>query len=133
MQPAYDLFVSYAHRDREAVRAFVQAAREEGVRVFFDETGVPVFDSIQKRIEQGIAQSRVLLAWYSVSYARSRACQWELAAAYLCGPGERVLVFNPAPGTDHIQPRALLDRLFAGPNGSGCLPREVKRRAAGLE
>ncbi|MDQ6704616.1 MAG: tetratricopeptide repeat protein [Acidobacteriota bacterium] len=130
MEPVYDVFISYAHKDREPVRALVPAFSSEGLRVFIDETGIEAFGSIQRRVEQGIARSKVLLAWYSINYAKSRPCQWELAAGYVCGSGERVLVVNPEQRTDHIQPRSLLDRLFAAASDPGQLARDVKRRVA---
>src|SRR4051794_40419551 len=108
----YDVFISYAHTDREAVRTLTAELRAEGMRVFVDEAAVEAFSSIQQRVEQGIAKSKTLLAWYSPDYSRSRACQWELAAGYMCGGAERVLVVNPGLGDGHIQPRSLLDRLF---------------------
>jgi hypothetical protein len=83
MDPLYDVFISYAHKDKEPVCALVAALQSEGLRVFIDESEVENFNSIQSRVEQGIARSKVLLAWYSVEYARSRACQWEVAD--ICG------------------------------------------------
>jgi pentatricopeptide repeat protein len=132
VSPAYDVFISYAHKDKEAVGALVAALRAEGLRVFIDEAEVGSFHSIQSRVEQGIAKSKVLLAWYSVDYARSRACQWELAAGYLWGSGERVCVVNPTSGTDHIQPRSLLDKLFATASDPTQVARDVWIRAAGV-
>src|SRR5581483_8544231 len=63
--------------------------------------------------------------WYSCNYARSCACQWELSAAYVSSSGERVLLVNPEAGTDHIQPRSLLDRLFASADDLNSLARKV--------
>jgi tetratricopeptide (TPR) repeat protein len=130
MEPEYDVFVSYAHNDREPVCELAAALRAEGLRVFIDDTEVEPFASIQERVARGIAGSKVLLAWYSDNYARSRACQWELAAAYLCGSGDRVCVVNAALGTEHIQPRSLLDRLLADAGCPGKLAQDIGRRAA---
>jgi tetratricopeptide (TPR) repeat protein len=127
---AYDVFISYAHKDQEPVRAFVRGLSAEGVVVFIDDTEIEAFGSIQRRVEQGIAKSKVLVAWYSTNYSKSRACQWELSTGYLYGSGERVLVVNPERQTDHIQPRSLLDRVFLTAADPNQLAREVKRRAA---
>jgi hypothetical protein len=130
MEPVYDVFISYTHKDQEPVRAFVSALRAEGLRVFIDETEIEAFSSIQSRVEQGIAKSKVLLAWYSTDYSKSRACQWELSAGCCCGSGERVLVVNPSSGTAHIQPRSLLNRLFATASDPKQLALDVRLRVA---
>ena len=88
MEPEYDVFISYAHQDgRRFALSWLRFARKE-LRVFIDETevGTVPLDS-GAPWQRGIAKSKVLLAWYSDAYARSRACQWELSAAYLCGSG----------------------------------------------
>lgn len=112
---AYDVFVSYAHRDAETVLPMAEQLSRSGLRVFIDETSIDPFASIQRRVQEGIAASTVFLAWYSRTYARSRACQWELGAAFNCDAGERILVVNPEDGTQHILPRDLLERRVLRP------------------
>jgi hypothetical protein len=51
----------------------------------------------------GEARSKVLLAFYSGKYPASRACQWELTAAFIGAelvrdPRQRVPVANPEVG-----------------------------------
>ena len=113
----YDLFLSYPHADQEAVSAIAEALRERGLRVWLDEAEIADFESITRAIEDGLARAKALLAYYSKNYRRSRACQWELTAAYLAAehegdPLRRVLVVNPLDTTDHIFPVALRDGLF---------------------
>jgi TIR domain len=79
MADVYDVFVSYARRDSERVVPIVGALRGEGVRVWFDETDVPDFASITRSIREGLAHSKALVAYYSTTYPRRHACQWELA------------------------------------------------------
>jgi hypothetical protein len=74
---------------------------------------------ISRAIVCGLARSRALLAFYSAEYPARRACQWELTAAFLAAqqakvdPRQRVLVVNPEPGVDHVQPVELRDALYA--------------------
>lgn len=61
-----------------------------------------------------MARSRVLVAWYSKSYARSRPCQWELRAAMIIWQIEkyatkRVLALNPEADTKHIVQTSVRD------------------------
>ena len=81
--PASDVFLSYPHKDRAAAAALAAALRAAGLEVWIDDSGIQPFDRIHDRVAAGIAGSRVFVAWYSRSYAGSRPCQWELAAAWL--------------------------------------------------
>ncbi len=110
----WDVFVSYARRDRERVRPLAAALLAQGLRVFVDEAAVSDFDSISRVIRTELAGSKALLAFYSTGYPTRRACQWELTVAYLAGqregdPRRRVLVVNPEPSVDHIHPVELRD------------------------
>ena len=124
MPEQYDVFLSYAHADAEAVAPLVAALRGEGLSVWFDESDVADFESITRSIEQGLAQSKALLAYYSETYPVRRPCQWELTAAFLAAhrtgnPRRRVLVVNPEDGAAHIHPVELSDALFARAPGPG--------------
>jgi len=118
----FDVFISYRHSDAAAVGALVAALREAGLAVWQDESGIEDFTSIQRSIETGLAQSRVLLAWYSARYPESLACQWELTRAFLAGqeegdPRRRVLLVNPEPANGHIHPVELRDALYRAAPG----------------
>src|SRR5882762_7318763 len=89
----FDVFVSYPHKDAEAVRPLVMALRARGLEVWFDEGDVEDFGSIQRAIEQGLSRSKTLVAWYSRSYPESLACPRWLGAAHGAG------------SNDHGQPR----------------------------
>jgi hypothetical protein len=72
---------------------------------------------IKPRLKRGLTQSKVLLAYYSQSYPRSRACQWELTAAFLAAqhegdPLRRVLVIKPKGVSVEIHPVELADALY---------------------
>jgi hypothetical protein len=115
----FDVFVSYAHADRERVLALRDALTATGLRVWLDDREIDTFTSITGAIERGLERSRVLLAFYSQAYPSRRACQWELTAALLAAqragldPRERILVVNPEPGAAHVEPVELRDALHA--------------------
>ena len=57
------------------------------------------------------------MAYYSVDYPESRPCQWEPALAFcsaqlLGDPRRRVLVVNPEPTANHIEPVELRDARY---------------------
>lgn len=119
--PDYDVFVSHAHADGEAVQPLLDALRSLGMRVWFDEDAIETHASITASVRDGVSRSKVLVAYYSAVYSTRRACQWELTAAFLAAqrlgedPCRRVLVINPErladgePRFDHIRPIELAD------------------------
>jgi tetratricopeptide (TPR) repeat protein len=117
MGKGYDLFISYPHADIMRVLPIVEALRTKGLRVWFDENDIADYTSITRAITEGLACSKALLAYYSATYPRRRACQWELTAAFLAAqregdPRTRVLVVNPELGASHIHPGELKDARF---------------------
>lgn len=110
-----DAFVSYAHRDKEAVRLMVNRLRQSGLAVWFDETGIEDLAHVARSIQQGLANARVLVAFYSTVYPTRRACQWELTAAYVADP-RRVIAINPESSVQHILPNTLLEMKLPGPD-----------------
>ena len=122
---AFDVFLSYAHADRDRVLEVRDALVAKGLAVWLDDTQIETFESISAAIEQGLACSKVLVAFHSASYPSRRACQWELTAAFIAAqrsggdPRERVLVVNPEDGVGHIEPVQLRDALFASAPAPG--------------
>jgi hypothetical protein len=121
MTHRYDIFLSYPSADRAQVTELKAALEQLGLSVWLDAQRIDDAASIQRSIETGLARSRVLVAWYSKSYARSRPCQWELTAALIVAqaetlPTKRVLVLNPEPDTAHIVQTLVRDiELIAAP------------------
>jgi hypothetical protein len=120
----YDIFVSYRHSDADQVRPVAEALRGSGLHIWIDEARIEDFKSIQSSIENGLAKSKALLAWYSDRYPRSRACQWELTAAFLATLQEgdvrrRILLVNPEDSNVHIYPVELRDALYQSAPGAG--------------
>ena len=113
----YDVFFSYPHADNTEVLRICEALRARGLSVWIDKKKIPDFASITCSIVEGLAKSKVLLAYYSRNYSSSRACQWELTAAFLAAqregnPQQRVLIINSESDVEHIQPIELRDELF---------------------
>ncbi|WP_217897113.1 tetratricopeptide repeat protein, partial [Geodermatophilus saharensis] len=131
------VFVSWTRADTDRHRALGQLVallRAAGVPVWIDDAGIGPFDSIPDRVREGLAASKVVLAWYSQAYPTRRACREELTLALLAaeragqGP-ERVLVVNPEVTLDHVIESRLLDRRFASPNDLADLPALAARIA----
>ena len=113
----YDVFFSYPHKDATEVEKILEALQTLGLNVWIDKSEIHDYESITHSIVEGLAKSKVLLAYYSLNYWRSRACQWELTAAFLAAqcegdPRKRVLIINPEEKAEHIHPVELRDELF---------------------
>ena len=104
MGDQYDIFFSYAHADKDAVKPLLAALTAKGLRVFHDETDITDGQSITRRITDGLSGARMLVAWYSKTYPTRRACQWELTAAIIAAqqdvryPSHRAPHPGPEPG-----------------------------------
>ena len=125
-----DLFISYRRADKASVEPLSAALRERGVSVWQDAREVEDLASIQHAVADGLGNSRALLAWYSSRYNESRACQWELTAAYCAAqaegdPRRRILVVNPEPGNGHVHLPELFDELHFSAQGVPDDPRAV--------
>jgi len=134
----YDIFLSYPHADRVTVAKICKALHEKGLSVWMDESDIPDYASITRSIVDGLARSRVLVAYNSLNYAHSRACQWELTAAFLAAqregdPRRRVLVINPENEFEHIQPVELRDAEIPDSDDLDRLVSRVKARVDEIE
>jgi len=113
----YDLFISYRRKDAQWVDELLGTLNAFGISYWLDRNEIEDAASIQHSIEQGLAQSRALLAWYTIDYPASRACQWELTAALIVAGAEtaavhRLLIVNPESGIEHVQPLQVRDLQF---------------------
>ena len=128
----FDLFISYRRKDTTRVQPLVDELRSQGISVWFDQDAIDEFAPITDRIREGLANSKSLLAWYSIDYPRSRPCQMELMAAFIGAqrhgdPRERIWVINPEPSPAHVQPINLRDQQHATAPTS---PKEYENLAA---
>lgn len=104
---AYDVFVSYRHTQKAAVRHFADYLERAGVTFFFDEDARENFSDINDDILDGLRRSKLVLAWYADDYLQSRACVWEFFTALAVGTREgdiyqRILCIDPANAYEHI-------------------------------
>ncbi|MBI1207110.1 MAG: tetratricopeptide repeat protein [Azospirillum sp.] len=132
----HDVFLSYARSDAAAVDAVVAALERERVSVWIDRSGIEPAAPITEGIAEALAHAKVLLAWYSAAYPKSRYCQWELTAAWAAGEAEgaetrRVLVVNPEAKPGHIQPTVLRDHATLSTDPAE-IARTVKRQLGRL-
>ncbi|WP_328670492.1 FxSxx-COOH system tetratricopeptide repeat protein [Streptomyces sp. NBC_00328] len=129
------VFFSYPRADRAAVLPLVGALRAAGVGVFLDESGIDEFEGITDEIRSALAGARLFVAYYSAAYPTRPACQWELltvfrAAVALGRASERILVINPEPVVDHIQPVQLRDARYGVSTEPESVTRLVERIVA---
>ncbi|KAF5427967.1 MAG: Tetratricopeptide (TPR) repeat [Candidatus Methanomarinus sp.] len=138
----YDIFFSYPHKDSEKVMLILEALRARGLKVWIDTNEIRDFAGITRSIVDGLARSRVIMAFYSLNYAHSRACQWELTAGFLAAqregyPRQRVLIINPLKMAEHIHPVELRDELFqkapADPQAIDSLVSSIKTHISTIE
>jgi len=132
----FDVFVSYRHADANDVRQVAQGLRDAGPKIWLDESNIEDFASIQRGIEEGLGNSKALLAWYSPRYPDSLACQWELTRAFTAGqqegdPRRRVLLINPEAANSHIHPIELRDALYRGQPGDAAALQALSQAVAG--
>lgn len=77
--PEYDVFISHASDDKDAVvRPLASALQARGVSVWFDETELRVGDSLRRNIDRGIARSRFGLVVLSKAFFAKGWTQYEL-------------------------------------------------------
>lgn len=79
MQKNYDVFISHATEDKEAiVRPLAHALREAGLRVWYDEFELRIGDSLRRKIDQGLANSRFGVVVLSPNFFAKNWPQYEL-------------------------------------------------------
>lgn len=78
-QQQYDVFISHASEDKdEFVRPLANALQSEGLRVWYDEFALRIGDSLRRKIDQGLANSRVGLVVLSQSFIAKGWTNYEL-------------------------------------------------------
>lgn len=75
----YDLFISHASEDKEDfVRPLAETLENIGVKVWYDEFTLKVGDSLRKRIDQGLVNSRFGTVILSTAFCSKNWTQYEL-------------------------------------------------------
>ena len=114
MTASWDVFFSYRRHDLAKARPLLDALTRAGIRVWRDEQDIPDQASITEEIRHGIANSKALLAFYSLTYPLSNPCQQEITLAWLAAEridqlaNRRVWIANPEASFEHL-PELLRD------------------------
>lgn len=99
-----EVFVSY----RRAVQPAVAALEAAGIRCFLDVHDISPLEPFPDRLRHAIANSMVLLAWWSADYTDSSHCMdefrlaWQHARRHTSALYTRLWVLNPEALVDHI-------------------------------
>jgi TIR domain-containing protein len=118
MESTWDVFFSYRRHDLDRAQPLLDALAKAGVRVWRDQSDIPDHESITSEIRQGIANSKGLLALYSLTYPTSNPCQQEMTTAWLAAQeidrdaNRRVWIVNPEKTFEHL-PELFRDQQLA--------------------
>lgn len=78
-EPEYDVFISHASEDKdEIVRPLAHALKSEGLRVWYDEFELKIGDSLRRKIDKGLANSRFGIVVLSKDFFRKGWTNYEL-------------------------------------------------------
>ena len=105
----FDVFLSYASRDRTAiVEPFLKALQERGIKSWCDVHEINWGDSIIEKLQQGLATSRFVIAFISDSYLERDWPMKELRTAMAEQISGRTRVLPVLLG---VQPESIADTL----------------------
>ena len=79
IDPEYDVFISHASEDKdEVVRPLAYALKEKGVTVWYDEFEMKIGDSLRRKIDKGLANSRFGIVVISRDFIKKGWTNYEL-------------------------------------------------------
>ena len=79
IDPDYDVFISHASEDKdEVVRPLVNALRNKGIKVWYDEFEMKIGDSLRRKIDKGLANSRFGIVVVSKDFIKKGWTNYEL-------------------------------------------------------
>lgn len=75
----YDVFISHASEDKdEVVRPLANALKLEGLKVWYDEFELKIGDSLRRKIDKGLANSKFGIVVLSTSFIKKGWTNYEL-------------------------------------------------------
>lgn len=75
----YDVFISHASEDKEeVVRPLANALKDKGIKVWYDDFELKIGDSLRRKIDQGLSQSRFGIVVISRSFVKKGWTNYEL-------------------------------------------------------
>lgn len=79
----YDLFISYSHKQTDAVKLFVQVLEEkkQGIRIFYDRNSIPPGAMWLKQISDAIQHTKAVICILTPDYSKSDVCWDEFQCA----------------------------------------------------
>jgi len=78
-QKNYDFFISHASEDKDdIVRSIAEALKENGFKVWYDEFELKIGDSLRKKIDNGLTNSRYGIVIISPSFIKKNWTEYEL-------------------------------------------------------
>lgn len=79
IEKEYDVFISHASEDKdEVVRPLANALRNEGLRVWYDEFELKIGDSLRRKIDKGLANSKFGIVVLSKDFIKKGWTNYEL-------------------------------------------------------
>ena len=79
MNKEYDVFISHASEDKDAVvRPLAMALKGKGLSVWYDEFELKIGDSLRRKIDQGLSKSRFGIVVISRSFIKKGWTNYEL-------------------------------------------------------
>jgi hypothetical protein len=91
----YDVFLSHSSKDKTVVRPLAERLRADGLKVWFDEWVLKPGDPIQKKIDDGLEHSRVLVLCMSAQAFGSDWAQLEVGTFRFRDPLNKERRFIP--------------------------------------
>ena len=76
--PEYDVFISHASEDKDEVRPLATALRNKGIKVWYDEFEMKIGDSLRRKIDKGLANSKFGIVVISKSFIKKGWTNYEL-------------------------------------------------------
>lgn len=78
-EPEYDVFISHASEDKdEVVRPLANSLRDKGIKVWYDEFEMKIGDSLRRKIDKGLANSRFGIVVVSKDFIKKGWTNYEL-------------------------------------------------------
>lgn len=79
IDPEYDVFISHASEDKDdVVRPLAIALRNHGIKVWYDEFELKIGDSLRRKIDKGLANSRFGIVVISRDFIKKGWTNYEL-------------------------------------------------------
>ena len=75
------IFISYAHEDKQVVHAFTNFFKQCGFNCWIDYEKTQIGDMLKETLKDAISNSKIFISFLSPAYGKSTACQYEVEIA----------------------------------------------------